>query len=344
MSTNHINPHWVTAFCEQLSRCNVQSVKTTAVLSEAGTRPILLETMLTALSQLGINYQHITVPHRAETTGPIIRSTGASLALDEHQAITDELCTVEFIIDLTVEGLMHSAQTPQLLKSGARIFTLCNEHPETLSRMVSVDNDKPLVQTSVSQCRAAQEMTVTSEHGSNLHVDMRGASTVGIWGWTTRPGTLAHWPGGLVVSFPSANTVNGALVIAPGDINLTFKRYIENPIQLVIENDFITSIDGANADTILFKRYLEGFNDKNAYAVSHVGWGLNERARYEALAMLDKNDTNGTELRALAGNFLFSTGANEFANRFTAGHFDIPMMDCTIVLDDRPVVSAGFLV
>ena len=49
--------------------------------------------------------------------------------------------------------------------------------------------------------------------------------------------------------------------------------------------------------------------------------------------MYDRGDTNGTELRAVAGNFLFSTGANEFAGRYTAGHFDIPVMRTTIAID-----------
>jgi 2,5-dihydroxypyridine 5,6-dioxygenase len=57
--------------------------------------------------------------------------------------------------------------------------------------------------------------------------------------------------------------------------------------------------------------------------------------------MYDKDDLNGTELRALAGNFLYSTGANEFANRFTEGHFDLPMMDCSIALDGVLVVDNG---
>ena len=61
--------------------------------------------------------------------------------------------------------------------------------------------------------------------------------------------------------------------------------------------------------------------------------GMNLKARYEALSMYDQRDTNGTELRALAGNFLFSTGANEFAGRTTAGHFDIPILNTTITLD-----------
>ena len=73
--------------------------------------------------------------------------------------------------------------------------------------------------------------------------------------------------------------------------------------------------------------------------MSHVGWGMNPGARYEALTMYDKNDTNGTELRAVSGNFLFSTGANEFAGRYTSGHFDLPMMGTTIELDGVAVVQ-----
>jgi 2,5-dihydroxypyridine 5,6-dioxygenase len=59
--------------------------------------------------------------------------------------------------------------------------------------------------------------------------------------------------------------------------------------------------------------------------------------------MYDKADTNGTELRAFAGNFLYSTGANEVAGRFAVGHFDLPMRHCTVTLDGDPVVTDGHL-
>ncbi|HEY0525350.1 MAG TPA: 2,5-dihydroxypyridine 5,6-dioxygenase, partial [Stellaceae bacterium] len=78
-------------------------------------------------------------------------------------------------------------------------------------------------------------------------------------------------------------------------------------------------------------------------AVSHAGWGMNPAARWDALALYDKRDTNGTELRAFAGNFLYSTGANEHAGRHTLGHFDLPMRGCTIALDGEVIVDAGLL-
>jgi 2,5-dihydroxypyridine 5,6-dioxygenase len=137
--------------------------------------------------------------------------------------------------------------------------------------------------------------------------------------------------------------VNGRLVLAPGDVNLTFKRYIEAPVTLVIENDYVTRIEGDGLDASLLRSYYEAWNDREAYATSHVGWGMNTDARPEAMMMYDRAQINGTELRAFGGNFLYSTGANETAGRFTACHFDFPMRECTVELDGVKVVERGKL-
>jgi len=236
---------------------------------------------------------------------------------------------------------MHARETPRILKAGARILVISNEHPEALERMAPDPALETRVRAAAKLLRGSKRMRVTSPAGTALDVDMAGAQTVGVWGWTDKPGTLAHWPGGLVVSFPKAQTVNGTLVLARGDMNLTFKRYLESDVRLTLENDYVTRVDGDGADAELFRRYLAAWGDREAYAVSHVGFGLNEKARYEALAMYGRRDTNGTELRAVAGNFLFSTGANEFAGRFTAGHFDLPVMGTTIEIDGLTVVKDG---
>ena len=177
------------------------------------------------------------------------------------------------------------------------------------------------VRAAAKMLRGTKRMRVTSKAGTELDVDMVGASTVGVWGWTDKPGTLAHWPGGIVVSFPKSGTVNGTLVMAPGDINLTFKRYLTSPVKMTLKDDYVTDLEGEGADAAMMRAYLAAWGDREAYAVSHVGFGMNPGARYEALSMYDQRDTNGTELRAVSGNFLFSTGANEFAGRYTAGPF-----------------------
>src|SRR5262249_58254945 len=122
-------------------------------------------------------------------------------------------------------------------------------------------------------------------------------------------------------------------VMAAGDANLTFKRYLEAPVTLTVEADYVTNIEGDGLDAELFRSHIAAWGDRDAYAVSHVGWGMNPGARWDAMPFYDKRDFNGTELRAFAGNFLYSTGANEVAGRHTLGHFDLPMRHCTVALD-----------
>ena len=138
-------------------------------------------------------------------------------------------------------------------------------------------------------------------------------------------------------------SVHGTLVLAEGDVNLTFKRYLEKPVTLRIANDHIDAIEGQGLDADLMRSYIAAWGERAAYAVSHVGYGLNDAARWDSMALLDKRDFNGTELRAFAGNFLYSTGANEVAGRYTLGHFDLPLRNCTIALDDHVVVRDGQL-
>ena len=135
-----------------------------------------------------------------------------------------------------------------------------------------------------------------------------------------------------------------ALVLAPGDVNLTFKRYLSDAVSLRIVDDHVTAIEGRSVDADLMRGYFAAWNEPAAYAVSHVGWGLNRRARWDAMTFYDKADFNGTELRAFAGSFLYSTGANEVANRHTLGHFDLPMRGCTVSIDGVAVVDGGVLV
>ncbi|WP_424811479.1 2,5-dihydroxypyridine 5,6-dioxygenase [Roseococcus sp. YIM B11640] len=296
-----------------------------------------------ALSRIGARHFRLTLPTPPQSAPVPVRSTGASRAIGQHPAALAALAASPFIVDLTVEGLLHAPETKQILGAGSRVLMVSNEHPDALERLVPRDEDEPIAKAAVKRARAAKRMHVASAAGTDLHVVMEGAPTVGVWGWTDRPGTMAHWPGGIVVSFPRAGSVQGRLVLDAGDVNLTFKRYIERPIALTIEDDHITRVEGSGADAEMMRRYLEAWGDRGAYAVSHVGWGLNRRARYEALAFYDREDTNGTELRAVAGNFLFSTGANEFANRFTEGHFDIPVFNTTITLDGEEVVREGML-
>ncbi|MFN3262242.1 MAG: peptidase M29 [Pikeienuella sp.] len=344
MLTDRIEPAWIDAFEEVFSLCRIRPEEQVVILSESQSRPLTRHLAELALARMKVPFFKLEVPTPPSPAGPVMRSTGASMALTGQGLAVRTLAAADVVVDLTLEGLMHAKETAEILKGGARIMNVSNEHPEALARTVPTPGLREQAKEAVARCRAAKAMTVRSAAGTDLRVNMEGAATVGVWGWTDRPGTLAHWPGGIIVSFPKAGSVEGRMAYRPGDVNLTFKRYFESAVDLTLENDYVTRIEGSGADAALMRDYYAAFGEKEAYAVSHVGWGFNRGARYEALTMYDRRETNGTELRAVAGNFLFSTGANEFAGRFTRGHFDLPMMGCDIALDGVPVVASGRLV
>ena len=344
MFTDRIEAKWIDVFREVFELCKVIPGEEVAILSETQSRAVNVQLTELALLDLKARPFHVVMPTPAQTAPVPVRSTGASDALQHNTAALSALASATMVIDLTCEGLLHSTELPVILKGGARVLMISNEHPEVLERLRPAKDLKPRVREAVKRAKAAHKMTVTSEAGSDLVIDVADCPVAGVWGWTDRPGTVTHWPGGILAMFPGRNSVNGRLVMTPGDINLTFKRYIETPITLVIEYDYVTQVEGEGLDAQLMREYFSAWNDPEAYGVSHVGWGLNPSARHEALTLYDKHDINGTELRALAGNFLFSTGANEFAKRFTLGHFDLPMMGCTVALDGVPVVEGGQLV
>jgi len=217
-------------------------------------------------------------------------------------------------------------------------------HPESLERLMPDPALKPKVLKGVAMAKQAKKMRVTSAAGTDLHIDMEGANVGGGCGISDEKGQIDYWPGGLCAFYPRPGAVTGTVVMVAGDINLTFKRYLSDPVHMQIERDCITEIHGPGMDADLMKSYFAAWQDPNAYYTSHLGWGMNPRARWDTLVMFDRNDTNGTEQRAFAGNFLFSTGSNRFANRFTEAHFDLPMRNCTIELDGQIVVEKGNLI
>lgn len=343
-ATLSLNPHWLAAFVKTFALCGVKPGDVCAVLAETNSRAANVQLAQLALAQLGAQVFTVQLSTPAQAAPVAIRSTGASNAIAGLAPVIKALAQTTLVADCTVEGLLHAPELPAISAGGTRVLMVSNEHPEALERLVPDAALEPIVKAHMKRLKATQTMRISSAAGTNLEINVAGASVGGGWGYTARPGTISHWPGGLCLCFPKAGSVNGQLVMDVGDVNLTFKRYLESRITLTIANDFVTHIEGQGVDAQLMRSYFAAWGDQNAYAVSHCGWGLNTKARWDSMAMYDKTDFNGTELRAFAGNFLYSTGANETAGRHTLGHFDLPLRHCTIALDDVPVVNAGVVV
>ena len=202
------DPKWVANFVEVFALCGVQPGDACAILSETPSRPVLPRMAELALAQLGARWFHLRLPTPRQSAPVPVRSTGASDAIRHLGPVVAALASSVFVADCTVEGLQHAAELPEILKSGARVLAISNEHPEILERCMPRAEDEAPVRDAMRRLKGAREMRVSS----------------------------------------------------------------------------------------------------------------------------------------LAGNFLYSTGANEVAGRHTLGHFDLPLRGCTVTLDGMAVVDNGVLV
>ena len=226
MLSDRLEAKWIDAFVNVFALCRIGAGDTVAVLSESQSRELNVQLALLALHRLQAVPCQVIVPTPRQTAPVPVRSTGASQALHGQTAALAALKASTLVVDLTVEGLLHAPQLPEILSGGARVLMISNEHPEALERLLPDPAHEALVKAAIKRCKVARRMHVSSRAGTDLDIVLEGARNAGVWGWCDRPGMVAHWPGGIVVNFPKAGSVNGRLVLDAGDINLTFKRYL----------------------------------------------------------------------------------------------------------------------
>ena len=121
-------------------------------------------------------------------------------------------------------------------------------------------------------------------------------------------------------------------------------------MKLDIRDGHVVKIEGG-LDAKLMQDWLDDGKtseaDRDPFAVSHLGWGMNPQAKWNWMALNgDEPERNRAAARVFPGNFLFSTGPNTQGGgkRSTRGHYDVPMRDCTVMLDNRVVIDKGKLV
>src|ERR671913_764869 len=175
MFSDRIEGKWIDAFCEVLEKCAVKPGDTAAILSETQSRALNVHLAELALLRLGARPFHVIVPTPRNPHPVPVRSTGASEAIGGLAPVVAALGHAGLVVDCTIEGLMHAPETPSILKAGARILAISNEHPEALERMTPDPALEQRVRAATKMLRGAKRMSVSSSAGTRLDIDLAGA-------------------------------------------------------------------------------------------------------------------------------------------------------------------------
>lgn len=254
-------------------------------------------------------------------------------------AVVPAIREADLMIDLLFS---HDSRIRQFARETGLRTLVVLEPPEILERLMPVADDKRRVLAAQKAIGKARRLRVTSPAGSDfsgLLGELHGNCQ---YGFADDRGHWDQWPGAFVTTYVDDATAEGTIVIDAGDMIFPFKEYVRSPITLRIEGGFIRAIEG-NFDAKHMKSVLDSYNNTDVFAVSHLGWGLTKLARWDVLGLYDKKAIEGQDGRAFYGNFLFSTGPNLSGGgtRKAPCHLDIPLRNCSVYLDDVPMVLDG---
>jgi 2,5-dihydroxypyridine 5,6-dioxygenase len=335
------NYQLVTAWRQVLTLSKLEPGQTVTILTGAATHPQTMECALIATQEMGAIVNRLDLP---PVNGEKAHSRDSlaylgTTPLTGNSAAIAALSASDLVLDLMT--LLFSPEQHAILATGTKIL-LAVEPPEVLARLVPTEADRTRVKAAAARIAKAKEMYITSAAGTNLSCKLGEFPVISEYGFVDEPGRWDHWPSGFALTFPDEGGTNGTIVVDKGDILLPQKRYCSERIVLTVKNGYATKIEGG-IDAELLKDYMAAFNDPEAFAISHIGWGLQSRARWSTLGLYDREATIGMDARAFEGNFLFSLGPNNEAggSRTTTCHIDIPLRKCTVRLDGEDVVREG---
>jgi 2,5-dihydroxypyridine 5,6-dioxygenase len=332
------------AWMQVLKLSRLERGQMVTVLTSVDTHPQTLSSAMSAAHALGATVNRLELPpvNAEKSLSRDALAYVGTTPLTGNRAAMAALKESDLVIDLML--LLFSPEQHEILQSGTKIL-LAVEPPEILARLVPTEEDRVRVLAAAERLAAARSMHVSSAAGTDLHCAVGDYPLLKEYGFVDEPGRWDHWPSGFLATWPNEGKAHGRIVLDRGDILLPMKSYVQQPIELTVEAGYVTSIKGG-LDADLLNDYMDAFGDPESYAISHIGWGLQPRARWSVLGLYDRERTIGMDARAFAGNFLFSLGPNTEAGgtRDTPCHIDIPMRRCSVSLDGVDVVRHGKLI
>jgi 2,5-dihydroxypyridine 5,6-dioxygenase len=340
MATPPIDAEMLSLFQTELELCKVRPGETVVALTAANEWQDYAQAFMVAAQALGADAFHLNVPrHQPQAAGVQGRHPLAG-----NRPAIDTLKRASLVIDMM--GLLFSREQAEIQAAGARVLRVM-EPFHVIKQMFPTEDLRRRVEYAKTLLEGAKELHITSRGGTDIRYRLGQYPVISEYGYTDEPGRWDHLPSGFSFTQGNDGEVEGTVVIMPGDILCAFKRYAQSRVRLTIREGYVKAIEGDGMDAILIRSYMESFQDPRAYAVSHIGWGLNERAQWHHIAATRHLEREHV-MNALSfyGNVLFSTGPNTElgGDNDTPCHLDLPLRDCDLTLDGVPILQEGRVV
>ena len=326
-------------FRKEFELCKVSATETVVMLTDGSTRRDYVNAAMHAATELGANAYEIGISNPPDWLRIGVDVVGNAKGLIEALEACDLVCVFH--------PPNFSGWQKRVRAAGTRVLSVADA-PDVLARLLSPPGLKEAVLHAAQRWGDAREIQLVSDAGTNLRWRRGEFKVKSQYGFADEPGRFDAWGAGHITNFPDEGSANGTVVIQPGDMwILPYIRAVESTVTLEVRDGFIRKVKGG-LDAKAFTNWLDSnkrsSDDLDPYAVSHLGVGLHPHGHWDQIIRYGNSYEHlHIMARVFSGNFLFSTGPNTDmgGKRDTKGHIDLPMCDCTVLLDGQPLMERG---
>lgn len=270
---------------------------------------------------------------------------GIGVSLEEHcPGIKDMMKKSDLLINFP----MFCSELMEALKAGTRALTI-HQDEEVHRRLFPIMKRKKLTWACAELLESAETIRVTTKYGTDLICEKKGRKSHCEYGMADEPGRWDNAAGGQVSCAPIEDSLNGKLVIGPGD-GICHLCMVTEPITCIIKDGRIVKIEGG-ASAKLLAEWFAKWNDDRSYMIAHIGWGTDWRADWTKGYTID----SAMDWENYYGNLMLGFGRNTFnspakhcgfgnAKNDAPSHIDICIKTANFYLDDELIISNNQIV
>jgi leucyl aminopeptidase (aminopeptidase T) len=256
---------------------------------------------------------------------------------DSHAAeppapVAAAMAAADVVLAPTIQSLSHTAARKAASEAGVRIATLPGVTEEMLARVMSTDLGQlgkrgRAVASALTKGSAAR---VTCPNGSDLLLGLEGRTAIPDAGELKRRGAFGNLPCGEGFIAPVEGTAEGTLVI---DGSIAGVGLLETPVELTVHEGHLVDATGPEGAKLMELLTVHGPDGTN---VAELGIGTNEEAILTGNILEDEKIFGSAHVA-------FGASAAIGGTVQVPVHLDCVVLEPTVEVDGRPIVTGGEL-
>lgn len=328
-STPAVATDLVDLFRHQLAASRLAAGEVCLCITDTAWNPVYASACMGASHALGADAYQVVLPWQrplpARTLAPAWREA-------------------DLIVDMTSHRLHYRPEIREALAAGARV--LCAVQPlHVMARLTADAEVRRRARAGAALLDAARVIRIRSDAGTDLVMDKARRRGLAHYGAADEPGHLDFWGAGMVEAAQREGTLEGRLVLAPGDCCFHLGRLVEQPATIVFDRGRAVAFEGG-LDARLIREVLAAGGTESCYMAGHMAWGVDHRAQWlQPLVQVPDAGGGGADTEAFYGAVQIEIGSNDdvaFGGCNSAPvHLGLCLRDASLWLDEAPIIERG---